>query len=563
MKYPKPLKNLIITELCFPFVFLIFGIYHGLIQVLLRAGIIKSTEVFGINYYQGLTGHGVINAILLTTFFAVAFGHVLIFQVLGRVQLTLAKISMWLMLAGASSALWAVLAGKASVLYTFYPPLRAHPAFYLGLAIYIVGSWFALYSWISPTLEWYRNHENKKLPLAVLGMLVTFILWQIATLPVAVEVLGLLVPWSLGLTDHINVVLSRTLFWFFGHPLVYFWLLPSYVAYYCILPKVAGGKLYSDFAGRFAFLIFLVFSSPLGLHHQFSDPGISSDWKGIHTILTSIVAIPSMVTAFTVAASLEIAGRMKGGTGLFSWWKKLPYFEESSWLFPYFFCGLVIFIFGGATGVVNASYNVNQVVHNTAWVPAHFHLTVAGPVFLTILGLTLYILLGIQGKKLQAPKLTLLVPYVWTLGVMVMSSGLFIGGIRGEPRRTNLGVSYLNPNAPEYRPDWVVSTSLAAVGGTIMTISMVIYFYVLIRSLLSESFESCELVFELPLADAFHDEDIGIVKKLKPWIVGAVIMSALAYAPPIYQILKDGNSGGQAFTPDSPISIFQNSGDKK
>jgi cytochrome c oxidase subunit 1 len=28
-----------------------------------------------LDYYQGLTLHGVINAIVLTTFFAVAFGH--------------------------------------------------------------------------------------------------------------------------------------------------------------------------------------------------------------------------------------------------------------------------------------------------------------------------------------------------------------------------------------------------------------------------------------------------------------------------------------------------------
>lgn len=563
MKYPKSLKNIIVTELSFPAVFLVFGIYHGLIQVLLRAGIIKTTELFGINYYQGLTGHGVINAIILTTFFAVAFGHVLVFQVLGRVQETFAKVSMWLMLAGASSALWAVFAGKASVLYTFYPPLRAHPVFYLGLAIFIVGSWLALYSWIGPTMDWYKTNQNKKLPLSVLGILVTFILWQIATLPVAVEVLGLLLPWSLGLTDHINVVLSRTLFWFFGHPLVYFWLLPAYVAYYNILPKVAGGKLYSDFAGRFAFLMFLMFSSPLGLHHQFSDPGISSDWKGIHTVLTSIVAIPSMMTAFTLAASLELAAKMRGGTGLFSWWKKLPYFDESRLLFPYFFCGLMIFIFGGATGVVNASYNVNQVVHNTAWVPAHFHLTVAGPVFLSIIGLTLYILTGIQGKKIQAPKLAMIVPYTWMVGVMIMSSGLFIGGLRGEPRRSNLGVSYLNPSAPEFRPDWVSSTTLAAVGGTIMTIGMVIYFYVLVRSLLAKSESQNEIDFSLPLSEPFHDEDVGIVKKLKPWIIGAVLMAILAYAPPIYQILRDGNPGGQAFTPDSPISIFQNNGDRK
>ena len=552
MNYPATFRRLITAMLAFPSVFLIFGIYHGLMQVLMRAGFIRADEVFGINYYQGLTGHGVINAILLTSFFAVSFGHLLIHQTLGRVQMTLVKSSSVLMFAGASSVLWAIFSGHASVLYTFYPPLKAHPAFYLGLATFVVGTWLGFWSWIGPYLEFRKNNSKQKVPMAALGIFVTFTLWQIATIPVAVEVLAILTPWSLNLTDHVNVVLSRTLFWFFGHPLVYFWLLPTYVMYYTVLPKVAGGKLYSDFAGRFAFLMFLLFSSPLGLHHQFSDPGISSDFKAIHTFLTSIVALPSMMTAFTLAASLEYAAYLRGGRGFFAWWKKLPYFEKDSWLFPYLFAGLVIFIFGGATGVVNASYNVNEVVHNTSWVPAHFHMTVAGPVFLAILGMSLFIITGINGKKLASPKLAMLVPYIWMAGVLVMSSGLFVGGLRGEPRRTNMGLSYLNPSSADYRPDWVLSTTMAAIGGTIMTIAVVVYFYVLIKSMMGASDKGS--TFEIPLAEPLHDEDISAVKVMRPWIIGAVILAAFAYGPPIYQILRDQNPGGQGFTPDSPIS---------
>src|SRR6185312_7570256 len=107
---------------------------------------------------------------------------------------------------------------------------------------------------------------------------------------------------------------------------------------------------------------------------------------------------------------------------LFSWWTKLPYFDQERWLFPYLFCGLVIFIFGGLTGLVNASYGMNAVIHNTAWLPAHFHLTVAGPVFLGILGMSLYLITGLLGKELAFPRATLLVPYLWTFGSMTFSS---------------------------------------------------------------------------------------------------------------------------------------------
>src|SRR5664279_5756953 len=78
------LKRMILIELVFPMVLLILGIYHGLMQTLYRAGIIRSREMFGLEYFQGLTLHGVVNAIVFTTFFAVAFGYAVIRFYLNR-----------------------------------------------------------------------------------------------------------------------------------------------------------------------------------------------------------------------------------------------------------------------------------------------------------------------------------------------------------------------------------------------------------------------------------------------------------------------------------------------
>jgi cytochrome c oxidase subunit 1 len=83
----------------------------------------------------------------------------------------------------------------------------------------------------------------------------------------------------MGWTPAINVTLARTLFWFFGHALVYFWLLPAYIMFYNFLPALAGGKLFSDTAGRIALFGFLLFSVPVGVHHQFSDPSITKGVK--------------------------------------------------------------------------------------------------------------------------------------------------------------------------------------------------------------------------------------------------------------------------------------------
>ncbi len=555
MNIQKELKLPILIQLLVPLALLVFGIYHGLIQTMFRAGIIKANSFLGIEYYQGLTAHGVINAVVLTTFFACAFGTVIVSQLLKqKISPKAVWASIAIMLIGAVSAAFEIFAGRATVLYTFYPPLKASPVFYLGLALFIVGSWVAFWALIPAYLRWRKENPKTKTPLAVVGIFCTFIIWQLCTLPVAYEVLVLLLPWSMGWVDGVNVLLARTLFWFFGHPLVYFWLLPIYVMFYTVLPKVSGGKLFSDFGGRFAFLLFLVLSSPLGLHHQFADPGISQSWKGLHAILTSLVAVPSMITAFTVAASLELAARKNGGKGLFCWWGKLPYFDRSRWLFSYLFCGLFIFIFGGATGIVNASFNVNAVVHNTAWIPAHFHLTVGGPVFLGILGMSLFLIFGLMGRRMPNPGMAIAVPYLWTLGVFTMSASQFVGSFIGEPRRSNLGLTYLNPDSTAYRPDWFTTTHIAVIGGAIMTLAIVFYFVVLIRGLMSRKDELLERSFEVPQSEVFHDDDVPALRNFKPWIVAAVVAIVLAYTPPLYEIYKNNYQAVPGFEPHSPIA---------
>ncbi len=550
----KSLRTIILIELLLPLAMLVFGAYHGVLQVLYRAGTIRATSFAGIDYYQGLTGHGVINAIVLTTMFAVALGHALVSQELDSpLSIFGAGSSLALMVLGAVMAAAMIFTGKATVLYTFYPPLKAHPIFYLGLALFIVGSWIALFTWIPVYLQWRKNNVGKKTPLAVVGMFATFIIWQMATLPVAYEVLVMLLPWSLGWTPGVNVVLSRTLFWFFGHPLVYFWLLPIYVLYYTVMPRLAGGKLFSDFAGRMTFMAFIVLSCPIGLHHQFADPGISSTWKGVQTVLTLLVAIPSMLTAFTLAASLEHGARERGGSGLFGWWKELPYFDRENWLFPYLFCGLVIFLFGGVTGIINASYNMNSTIHNTAWLPAHFHLTVGGPVFLGILGMSLFLITGLLKKPVADVSTALAVPYLWTVGTFTFSTGLFMGGLRGEPRRTNLGLTYLNPASPSYRPDWWITTHIGAIGGVIMGFAILLYFIVLVRSLLTAPVKNAP-PFVIPVSEAYHDEKVASVRNFTPWVTIAVVLIVAAYYAPVRDILRSHYQGAPGYSPSGAVS---------
>ena len=548
------LRKMILIEIIFPIVLLILGIYHGLMQVLYRAGIIRRTSFLGLEYFQGLTLHGVINAIVFTTFFAVAFGYAVIRYYLRRpLNMKVAWLSFALMIIGTLLAAVAILSGQASVLYTFYPPLRAHPAFYVGLVLVVVGSWIAFFNWLPPYFAWKREHRGEKVPLAVVGIFATFIIWLIATTPVAIEILFQLIPWSMGWVMTVNVPLSRMLFWFFGHPLVYFWLLPAYVMYYTMLPKLSGGKLYSDFAGRLTFLWLVLYSAPVGIHHQFTEPGISDTWKFVHAFFTMLVAVPSFATAFTLAASMEHGARQNGGYGLMGWWRKLPYFDKDRWLFSYLFSGLVIFIFGGVTGIINASYNLDTVVHNTSWLPAHFHQTVAGPVFLSFIGMSLYLVATLTGRRIKLPTWNVRVPYLWTLGLMIFSTGGFIGGAAGEPRRTNLGLTYSNPQSPLYHAEWQLTNMCTALGGVVMTIAALMFFIVFFGTFFGKATKHGTL--ELITSEPYYNEHVPAVQSFTPWLIGAALLLVIAYAPPITQTIRSGFAGAPVYSPNSPLPV--------
>lgn len=565
MRVEGSIRFIILSEIVFPILLLIFGIYHGVMQVLYRAGIIKADSFLGIDYYQGLTLHGVINAIVFTTFFAVAFGNAVVLYLLKRpLRPTVQWLSWILMVGGTLMAAWAMFTKKATVLYTFYPPLIGHWTFYIGAVLLVVGSLIPFFfDWIPNAIAW-RREKQEKLPLAVFGVFVNHTLWTIMIVPVAIEILFQLFPLSVGWIDEINPLLARTLFWFFGHPVVYFWLLPAYVMLYTMLPKIASekGKLYSDPAARFAFILFLLFSLPVGLHHQFTEPGISNAWKLIHAIFTFCVALPSLITAFTVAASLEYTAKAEDPSvknSKFYWWTRLPYLrlEGDKWLFSYFFAGLVLFFFGGITGIVNASYNLNLTVHNTAYVPGHFHTTVGGLVLLAFLGMSLYMVSKLRGTEVKFKGLAALAPYFWMQGMFMFSYAMMVGGaLEGFPRRTNAGLTYLNPDSPLYRPEWVGYAQLSVVGGALLGIGFVLFLIAFFGTLLAPKIR--ESVVEFPIAEAYHDGPSPVLNNLKGWTVAAVLLAVLSYIPPLYDVTQRGVfHDSPAYNEKYPIPIKQ------
>ncbi|MDD2923322.1 MAG: cbb3-type cytochrome c oxidase subunit I, partial [Anaerolineales bacterium] len=364
------------------------------------------------SYYQGLTIHGVLNALVWTTFFIMGF---LTFNMIFGLKRSLRypKLNMvgfWMMVVGLATAAVPILLNQATVLYTFYPPLKASWAYYLGLTLVVVGSWVESWGFYATYMEWRKENPDERTPFIAFASLITVVLWQICTLGIATEILTMLLPWSLGLIANVDPQLARTYFWFTGHPLVYFWLLPAYISWYAMLPRQVGGKMFSDSLARFSFWLFLILSTPLGFHHQYVDPGVPTAWKYIHSLLTTSVFFPSMLTAFTVIASLEYGARKNGGKGMLGWILALPWKNPS--VTAQLFGGL-IFFFGGIGGLANASYNVNLVLHNTAFIPGHFHPTVGTGVTLSFMGISYWLVPYLTGKKLWKPQWGVIQAWLW------------------------------------------------------------------------------------------------------------------------------------------------------
>ena len=228
------------------------------------------------------------------------------------------------MLLGTAMAALTILKGDATVLYTFYAPLKASPWFYVGATLLVLGTWVVAFEIFANVNYFRKTNPGKPVPLVVFCVAATFVMWLVATLGVVAE-MCLLIPWAFGWTPGINVMLTRMFFWYFGHPLVYFWIMGAYVIWYNIIPTRYGGNVFSDALTRLTFVMLILLSTPVGIHHQFMEPGISSIWKMLHTVTTYGVAIPSFITAFAIFASFELFAIKQGRRGFIATVKALPW----------------------------------------------------------------------------------------------------------------------------------------------------------------------------------------------------------------------------------------------
>jgi cytochrome c oxidase subunit I len=506
------------------------GAVTGLLQGMGISGVeVPPHPTFVKSYYHSVTTHGVLNALVWTTFFIAGFLTFITVRALGvpLASLTLGWATFWLMAAGLVLAAVPLVGNAATVMFTFYPPLKAHWAFYIGLTLVVVGTWLVTLNLALTHRAWRRVHAQARTPLAAFMAITTMAMWTLASLGLAAEMLFMLIPWSLGLVAGTDALLARSLFWFTGHPIVYFWLLPAYVSWYTLVPRQAGGKLFSDPLARASFILFLVLSTPLGFHHQYTDPGIHAGWKLVHAFLTFAVFFPSLLTFFNVVASLESGGRARGGRGLVSWFFRLPWGDP---VVAAQVGAMLTFAFGGIGGLINASYNLNLLVHNTAWIPGHLHLTVGTGVTLTYMGITYWLVPQLSGRALWSRRLALAQVWLWMGGMVLFSNALHRLGMMGMPRRTLISA------APYVQADWKPVLPLVAIGGTILFVSSMLYFANLLLTVFrGRRTEPAPVLFAEAMSGADHAPEI--LDRWRPWLALAVVLIMIAYGPTLARLV--------------------------
>jgi len=504
----------------------------GLYQVAERSDLFPAAESREI-YYGSVTTHGVLMAYVFTTFFIMGFGY---FAGLNSLKQSLwSPLFSWvgftIALIGTVIAAVPLLLGKASVMYTFYPPEMANTGLYIGAAMLFVGSWFWCVDMIVGMMQWRKAHPGMVVPLVMFGTTINALLWLWTSMGATLEVLLQILPLQFGWVDTIDPGLARTFFSWTLHAIVYFWLFPAYIAMYTIMPRESGGKLFSDELARVAFVMLFIFSVPIGFHHLYMDPQQAAGWKLLHMFGTFMVAVPTLLTGFTILATMEISGRLRGGKGLFGWIAKLRLDNPMTLATM---LSMLMLTVGGFGGVINASYAMNALIHNTQWITGHFHLIFGGTSVIMYFAVAYWAWPRLTGRKLASTRMALWQLWLWFWGMVITTAPWHVLGILGQPRRVDT-----TPYSDALNALWDPYEMVMMAGAVMLTVSAFMFIIILVRSHMSEKLpQKPEVVFETAIHQPLRVPKL--LNSLAFWNWAMLVYMLASYGYPLAQFLFIG-----------------------
>ncbi|MCW9034838.1 MAG: cbb3-type cytochrome c oxidase subunit I [Rhodospirillales bacterium] len=462
-------------------VFLLIGGFFGLLVALTRWPTVHllDAELF----YLALTAHGVDILLVWLIFFEMALLY-FCSSVLLQCRLATPKfgwLAYWLMLGGAAMGNVAVLMGESSVMFTSYVPMKASPLFYLGLILFAVGALIVCFVFFGTLViaKKEKTYEGS-VPLVTFGAIVAAII-AVYTIVSGAVILIPTLAWSLGLIPYIDTLLYKVIWWGLGHSSQQINVSAQIACWYAVAAIVFGAKPISEKVCRTAFLMYILFLQLASAHHLLVEPGLTSEFKIFNTSYAFYLAVfGSMMHGLTVPGAMELAQRRKGYTkGLFEWLRKAPWGNPA---FSGTFLSIVIFGFlGGITGVVMGTEQLNLIMHNTIYVPGHFHATTAGGTTLAFMALSYWLVPTLWQRELWAPGLAKIQPYLFGIGVTGIALFQMGAGTLGVSRRhwdmtfADATLTYDYPAAAHLMMALNgVFAIIAAIGGGLFCIQMVL-----------------------------------------------------------------------------------------
>lgn len=342
----------------------------GVFALTFRAELtVPDIQFFGARTYMGLmTVHGMLMVFGFVIPITISVCFYLMPVVLKTGQLLwagVAQASYWTLIAGALL----LIVGRPDFTWTFYAPMSLRVGgdlVWMGyLAIVLVGisEFLAGAVLMRNVLAWKNGWRT--MPLLGWGMLSEALLLLLSTPMLALVGAILMTDW-LGLSAVFDPARGGStttylwMFWFYGHPAVYLPLVPAIAIVYTLLPRFLGRPMWSRTSGIVAFMLLVVLSYVV-FHHHFQPSVTTHSWvQRTFQFLTLAIFIPSTLHVFNWIATL--------------WQDRIPASAYASIPFRFTIGAIFFLILGGVTGFLNAQISIDSdFIHNTYWIPAHFH----------------------------------------------------------------------------------------------------------------------------------------------------------------------------------------------
>jgi len=209
---------------------------------------------------------------------------------------------------------------------------------------------------------------------------------------------------------------AKNVTYFFGHALANLTIYLAVAAIYVGLPWYTNRAYHSSQPLVIAWWGTLLFVAIAYFHHLYMDFVQFRPLQYIGEAASYLAALPVAVVTVFGSLTLVYRSRMRWTMGSM-----------------FLFAGLIGWIVGGIGAVLDATIPFNLNLHNTLWVPAHFHTYLLEGVVLFIIG---WVFMLLEEGRSPTPAF---VKWLTAIGVFgggaVFLLGLYVAGAAGVPRR--------------------------------------------------------------------------------------------------------------------------------